>query len=462
VIAPARVLIIDDDKGVRSSVSRILRQYGYDVLTAEDGRAGLDIIESDHIDVALVDMAMPRMRGIEVLRHARRSAPKTVCIVVTGDGDVDLAYRCLELGAFDYLEKPYGNFTQFAAKLKRATEVARLRRDADPMRLNDPAERLLVGNSEGMVRVRRQIRQVAESDVTVQIFGESGTGKELVARALHQMSGRSGRFLRQNCGVLRESLAESHLFGHRRGAFSGAVRDQPGIFESAASGTILLDEIGDLDLDLQVKLLRVIEYGEYSPIGETETVFENTARIVTATHRDLEQRVAEGSFREDLYYRLNIFTIELPPLRERREDIRPLTLRFVHEFNELENKQIRYVAPEAMELLEHADWPGNVRQLRHEIRRAVLCSSGELLTRDLLLDGARPSRPPVTESMTPDEYLELPWAQAKERVVEAFAHLYLRHHLQQGGSITAAAETAGMARPNFSRLLKRFGVDPVS
>jgi len=206
-----------------------------------------------------------------------------------------------------------------------------------------------------------------------------------------------------------------------------------------------------------VKLLRVLESGMFTAIGASDAT-KSTARVVTATHRDLRKQVEEGKFREDLFYRLDVMTIEIPPLRERPEDIRPLTLRFVHEFNRDEGRQIRYVAKDAMELLENAHWPGNVRQLRNEIHRAVLIAEGDRITRDLILERARP-RVPVSDSMTPDEYLSLPWTQAKGRVLEAFAHLYLRHHLNMsGGNITAAAESAGMARPNLSRLLRRFGL----
>ncbi len=453
-----RILIIDDDEQVRNAVSRVLRLDGYDVRLAVDGREGLDIIENEQIDVALVDMHMPRMRGIEVLERVPESAPNTVCIVVTGDGDVSLANQSLELGAFDYLEKPCLQNAQFKQKLRRATEVARLRWENATVWRDDPAERLLIGNSPGMVEVRRLIRQVAQSPATIQIRGESGTGKELVAQAIHEMSGRPGQLLGQNCGAFQKGLEEDALFGHVEGSFSGASRHYEGLFGAAGTGTILLDEIGDMPYEMQVKLLRVLEKREYTQLGSMK-LLPLRARILTATHHDLWELVEQKRFRDDLYYRLNMVTITLPPLRERREDIRPLTLRFVHEFNKLEERHVNFVAPDAMNLLEQADWPGNVRQLRHEVHRAVLIAPGDTITADLVLDRARPGRPPPPGPLTDDELFGLSWNDAKERVLETFAHAYLQHHLAQTATITEAAEAAGMQRSNFSRLLKRYGVD---
>ncbi|MEM6928765.1 MAG: sigma-54 dependent transcriptional regulator [Myxococcota bacterium] len=454
----ARVLIIDDDEQVRNAVSRVLRLDGYDVLTAEDGRAGLDIIESDTIDVALVDMYMPRMRGIEVLRRVPEASPNTVCIIVTGDGDITLANQCLELGAFDYLEKPCLNNAHFEQKLRRAAEVARLRREHSSVFHDDPAERMLIGNSAAIVGVRRRIRQVAGSGAAIHIQGESGTGKELVARAIHEMSGRSGQMLAQNCGAFSEGLIEDALFGHVTGSFSGANRNYEGLFGAAGEGTLLLDEIGDMAFELQGKLLRVVEERTYKPVGSQQEL-PMRARILSATLHDLDALVAQGRFREDLLYRLNVVTIRLPPLRERREDIRPLALRFVHELNKLERREVRFVAPDAMNLLEQADWPGNVRQLRHEIHRAVLLADGDTISADNILEGARPAEGPPPAPLTDDELLSLSWSEAKDRVIERFAHTYLRHHLERTSTITEAAQSAGMQRPNFSRLLKKFGVD---
>ncbi|MEO0604536.1 MAG: sigma-54 dependent transcriptional regulator, partial [Myxococcota bacterium] len=325
----------------------------------------------------------------------------------------------------------------------------------------DPAESgelPLVGRTPAMQSLYRLVARVMNSDLSVLISGESGTGKELVARAIHEMSGRPGEMLAQNCGAFSEGLIEDALFGHVMGSFSGASRNYEGLFGAAGEGTLLLDEIGDMAYELQGKLLRVVEERTYKPVGSQQEL-PMRARILSATLHDLDTLVAEGRFREDLLYRLNVVTIRVPALRERREDIRPLALRFVHEFNKLERRDVRFVAPDAMNLLEQAGWPGNVRQLRHEIHRAVLLADGDTISADNILEGARPAEGPPPVPPTDDELLSLSWSEAKDRVIERFAHAYLRHHLERTSTITEAAQSAGMQRPNFSRLLKKFGVD---
>ncbi|MEN0061625.1 MAG: sigma-54 dependent transcriptional regulator [Myxococcota bacterium] len=455
---PSRVLIIDDDEQARMGVSKLVESQGYDVTCARDGREGLDILESEQIDVVLVDMHMPRMGGLEVLQEARNKAPNSVCIVVSADGHVDLANECLDLGAFDYLEKPISNFHHFDLKLQRAAEMAQLRWETALGR-DDPAELRLIGNSEGMVAVRRLIRQVAATPAIVQIHGESGTGKEVVARLIHEMSGKPGNFVDVNCGALPSTLEEDHLFGHVKGAFSGAIRDYEGVFGGADEGTIFLDEIGDMPSSLQVKLLRAIQDRTYRPIGSMKAL-EVTARFITATHRDLEAEVRAGRFRQDLLFRLDVVNIELPPLRARREDIRPLALRFVHEFNQRYRKTIRFIDPDAMRLLEDAPWPGNVRQLRNEIERAIAIGDGDTLTPDQLFERSRPGDPPPAVGPAIDPaILGMSWTSAKDEVIARFAKVYLTHHLERTGWVIArAAESARMARPNFSKLMKKYGV----
>jgi two-component system, NtrC family, response regulator AtoC len=439
------VLVIDDDPLVRRSIRRVLTTLGYEVSEAEDGESGLDMLSALQPDVALVDVRMPGIGGIEVLSRAKVTAPGTDCIVVTGHGDVEIASQSLLAGASDYFEKPIHDWQRFQQVLRRAVEIARLRRENQ--RLRDDDEELLFGPSEEMQALRERVRQVAASTATALVLGESGSGKDLVAKVIHRRSGRTGPYVPANCGGI-------------------SVLD--GLFREADDGTLFLDEIGDLPIDLQGHLLRAIEQRTYRLTGGEERPL--TARIVAATHKDLRTEAAEGRFRTDLLFRIDVLRVEVPPLRLRVGDIVPLVYRFIDEFNHTETRAVRRVSPEALRLLEQWTWPGNVRELRNVLHNAVvMCHGEEVGTDDLrgIGQGSTLRRTPSPaggprEAAGPfGALLELKYAEAKERAVEWFTDAYLQYHLAStDGNITQAAERAGMARPNFSRLMRRFGIEP--
>jgi len=456
----ARVLIIDDDGLVRRAVRRSISALGYDVLEAYNGEEGLAQLAAHHVDVALVDMWMPGISGLEVLTRARSVSPDTECVVVTGHGDVETATRCLEAGAADYFEKPISDWPRFQQVLKRAAEFATLRRETQSLR-DEGGEGLLLGHSAAMSDVRFKLKRMAGSSAPVLLHGESGTGKELVARTLHKLSGRSGAFVGVNVGALPEQLLESELFGAKQGAHSTAMTDRDGYFAQADQGTLLLDEIGEMSPHMQVKLLRALESREFQPLGAGRTQ-PLTARVIAATHRDLVAEVRAGRFRNDLLYRLHVLELRLPPLRERGGDVALLTYRFVHEFNQVEARNVQRVTPEALRKLEARPWPGNVRELRNVIRRAVILAPGEELTDDLLTEVGDGT--PLSQVGTADDpfgpWVPLEYGKAKEEAMGAFTRAYLVHHLRVGDGVVAkAARSAGMQRPNFRRLMTRYGVE---
>ena len=456
------VLVVDDDAKVRSALRRDVMLMGeYRVLEAANGSEALEQLGHDRVAVALVDMRMPGMSGLDVVRWGREQTPHTDFVVVTGDGDMGTATACLDAGASDFLEKPI-HVARLRSVLQRSVELADLRRaQRDPGA--DDVDDFLFGTSPQMVKVREDIRRYGPSDAPVLIQGESGSGKDLVARALHAVSGRTGRYVPVNCVAIAESLFEGELFGWEKGAHNMAVTRREGKLGSAAEGTLLLDEIGDMPLDFQAKLLRAVESGAYDPVGG-DTPRPMTARIVAATHWNLKMLVDEGRFRKDLRWRLEVITIHLPPLRERAGDIGPLTRRFVHEFNGREKRDVQKIAPETLALLEGYAWPGNVRELRNVLQRAVLEADGDTLTPDLVRKAVGQPLEVASKQVAAlqplDEGLfELPYNDAKKEAERRFVQAYLREHLRRADFVVArAAESAGMAAPNFHRLMKRHHV----
>jgi two-component system response regulator HydG len=370
----SRVLVIEDDADGRQSVAEAIQEIGYQVVAVETGRRGIDEVTRGDFDVVLSDLVLPDVDGIEVLRHARRTNSDVPVLIMTAYGTVSSSVEALKAGAYDYVTKPL-DLDDLQSKIRRAAETRRLR--AEVVRLERTVHEhfgvpSIVAKSPAMLEVLRQIERVADTNATVLISGESGTGKELVARALHVHSRRTTQpFVAVNCGAFPETLLESELFGHEKGAFTGASGQRKGAFERADGGTLFLDEIGDAPPSVQVKLLRVIEDQQIVRLGG-QSPFKVDARLVSASNRELGEMVAEGEFREDVYYRLNVVRIRIPPLRERREDIRPLADRFIAEACEQHGRYIGVVTPAFYERLEREDWPGNVRQLRNAIEAAVV------------------------------------------------------------------------------------------
>ena len=374
-----RILIVEDDPKMRDALQYIMRKEGYGVDAVGEGESALEKLKATDYELIISDLKLPGMDGMDVLRAAKKYKPYVGVIVITAYGTIDSAVVAMKSGAEDYITKPF-NIDHIRLVVKKALEKRELStRNAlleSQLRRKYRFENI-IGNSEAMIAVYRMIEQVKDSRTTVLLRGETGTGKELVARAIHFNSVRADNpFIPLNCAALSENLAGSELFGHVKGSFTGAFRDRRGIFEMAEGGTIFLDEIGDIGLGLQQVLLRVLEDGEIQPVGSTERK-KVSVRIIAATNRNLEQLVREGKFREDLYYRINVVAVDLPPLRERREDIGVLARHFLHKYTVESGKQLRGISPEALALLEAAPWPGNVRELENVIERAVLLADGD-------------------------------------------------------------------------------------
>jgi DNA-binding NtrC family response regulator len=387
------ILIADDEPNIRRVLEAIFTRDGYSVLTAENGKRAVDLATNNRIDVLISDLIMPDMTGVEVLQKVKEQHPHCAAIIVTAYGTIKSAVEATRYGAYQYLQKPFDN-DEVRLVVKKALEDSIRRAEApDPKRAVKAASRLetLDCVSSRMQEVYRIVERAADSRATVLVRGESGTGKELIARAVHFHSPRAAKpFVAVSCAALPETLLESELFGHEKNAFTGAVVAKPGRFELAHQGTLFLDEIGDIPPATQIKLLRVLQEWQFERIGATKST-KVDVRLVTATNRDLEKLVAEEKFREDLYYRLNIISIALPPLRERMEDLPPLVEHFLQKYNEQNGRRIVKVHPDTWALFNVYRWPGNVRELENAIERAVVLSdrSTTTLTPDLLPDTVR-------------------------------------------------------------------------
>ncbi|MFQ5662527.1 MAG: sigma-54-dependent transcriptional regulator [Terriglobia bacterium] len=387
-----RVLVVDDDRSLCQSLERVLMQNGYQVLSAENAAAARRLLEAQGFSVVLLDLVLPDADGLELLREIKATQPETEVLVVTAYGSIESAVEAMRWGAYDYLTKPF-HTAELLTTLGKVLEKMALARENRSLRYQlsqQTINRILVGNSAAMQRVKKLIEQVAPSSAPVIIAGESGTGKELVAEAIHQASARASKpLIKLSCAALPETLLEAELFGYERGAFTGAVSRKPGRFDLANGGTLFLDEIVDIPLATQVKLLRVLQDGKYERLGGRETLYLD-ARLLAATNRDLEPAVQDGRFREDLYYRLNVIAISVPPLRARKDEIPVLA----HHFRELyalrNHKTIRDIGPAAMSCLLAYDWPGNVRELENVIERAVVLCEGEVIQPHLLPDSLNP------------------------------------------------------------------------
>ncbi|MCX7625483.1 MAG: sigma-54 dependent transcriptional regulator [Candidatus Sumerlaeaceae bacterium] len=377
-----RILIAEDDQSQRFMLSETLSREGYEVVCATDGVEAIERVRAEDFDVALLDIRMPRLDGLDALRQIHSMRPELLVIMITAFGSQESAMRAMKEGAYDYFTKPF-NLDELRLVVRRAVEKSALRRQLASLE-NQLRDRLsfdrLIGQSPPMQRVYELIRKVVATDVTVLITGESGTGKELVAQAIHYHSARKNKpFVSVNCAAIPETLLESELFGYERGAFTGAVGTKLGQFEIANGGTVFLDEIGDMSLALQAKLLRVLQEREIVRVGATKPIRVDI-RIIAATNRDLTELVAAKKFREDLFFRLNVIPVSLPPLRERRGDIPLLVNHFISVYNPRLNKAITSIEPAALELLERYPWPGNVRELENVIQRAMILATGSTIT----------------------------------------------------------------------------------
>jgi DNA-binding NtrC family response regulator len=462
--SPIHVLVVDDDATFRRSLTRLLLARGFTVDTVDSGEAALEYIATRDPDAALVDLQMPGMSGLEVLRKMREVRPDLAVIMMTGFADVNVAVEALRSGAYHFLTKPFASNDAVALTVQKAAEHHRLAERAQDLELRLAAQERfgeLIGICPKMLDVYRVIDGVAATTSTVLVLGESGTGKELAARAIHQRSGGRAQkaFVPVNCAAIPKELVESELFGHVRGAFTGANAQRAGLFESANGGTIFLDEIGDLPLSAQVKLLRVLQEGEVKRVGADDTKIVDV-RVIAATNVDLPERVASGAFRRDLFYRLNVIPLHLPPLRERGDDILMLAHHFVRKFARRMSRPVKKLSAEAIELLRVYAWPGNVRELEHAIEHAFVLSRGDDLgARDLPIAATNApagAAPALSHAALGGDVLDLPFNEAKRRTVATFEESYARALMRRtGGNTAEAARQAGLDRSNFRRLLRK-------
>jgi two-component system, NtrC family, response regulator HydG len=465
---PARVLVVDDEPTLLRALEALLKKKGHEVVALDSPIAAMQRLAGEDFDVALLDIKMPQLSGLELLNAVKHRRPEVEVILMTGHATVETALAAVRAGAYDYLTKPFEDVEVVARAVAKAAErkalfdrnreLERVLRERD----GAPADGL-VGNSPAMREVTRMIDAVAYSATTVLVTGESGTGKELVARALHARSPRRAQpFVALNCGALTETLLESELFGHVKGAFTGAQRDSKGLFDAADGGTIFLDEIGDIPAATQVRLLRVLQEGEVKPVGSADSV-KVDVRVIAATHRDLQKLVRAGKFREDLFYRLNVINVPLPPLRDRVEDVPLLAHHFLRRFADRLGKKVRTISPEAVELLCGYRWPGNVRELENAIERAmVLCRGDAVMQTDLPPAVTGHTAPLVREAPggADGTFLSLSYAAAKEQALRRFEKGYVETLMRASdNNISAAARKAGMDRSNFKRVLRKYRTD---
>jgi DNA-binding NtrC family response regulator len=454
VTSTVKVLLVDDETGILDTLKILFKGEGYQVAVASSGRMALDSLERERPDLVLSDIRMPGADGLEVLKRARAIDPELPVILMTAQASLQSAMRAVNEGAYYYLQKPFAN-DELLAICRRAVEARQLKvenkRLKKEIRRRDPgAGARPIGRSRAFVEVLKLAETVAPTDSTVLLAGESGTGKEVVARYIHRLSERADKpFMSINCGALPESLLESELFGHVRGSFTGAVKDKDGLLVAANGGTFFLDEIGEMSPATQVKLLRAIQEREVIPVGATEPEVVDV-RIIGATNLDLEEEIRKGSFRSDLYYRLNVIQLRLPPLRERKEDVELLALHFLERLARREGVEVpRALSREALEVLMGYDWPGNVRELENALERAAVVAVGGAIIPEGLPERVR-DRPEVRladEALPPNPTMEV--------IERAYIHWVLQ---AEGGNKTRAAEVLGIDPSTLYRKLNRYGL----
>ncbi len=457
----ARILIVDDEEIVVRSCLRILGDSSYVVDSAQSGMEALRKIEENEYDILVLDIMMPQMDGLEVLQQVKERHPDVDVIMMTGLSQIQTAVKAMKLGAFDYLSKPFDP-DELKLVVDRALERQRLLHENRNLK-NEVSSKYrfenIVGSSPRMQAVYGLIAKCAPTNSTVLITGESGTGKEMIARAIHYNSLRRDQpFVTVDCNTLSENLLESELFGHVKGAFTGAVANKRGMFDSANNGTLFLDEFGNIPLATQAKLLRVIQEHEFRPVGST-VLQKTNVRLITATNKDLKALVAAGEFREDLYYRINVFPVHAPALRERRDDIPALAFHFLKIFCAELEKPLSDISEAAMSLLVHYDWPGNVRELENTVHRAVILASDKAIHQAHLVNiiNAAP-RPDLEVPRTSDDLKRIKKI-AREKSVEDVEKLFVQETLRRNASnVTRSAEETGMQRSNFQAMMKKYNI----
>jgi nitrogen regulation protein NR(I) len=461
----AHVLIVDDEPNIRRILAAMLKRDGYEVTTAADGEQGLAVLQRTPIHVVVTDLVMPRLGGMELLARVRAEYPDIPVILITAHGTVDSAVAALKAGAFDYVTKPFEQeeLRKVIAKAARANDLERRSLHEGTAEGDRPP---LVGQSPAMRTIYDMVARVADSPSTVLITGESGTGKELIAKALHRGSSRRDKpLIKVNCAAIPKDLVESELFGYQKGAFTGAVGDKPGRFELADGGTLFLDEIGEIPVEIQVKLLRALQESEFERVGGIRTL-KVDVRLIAATNRDLKSLIAEGRFREDLYYRLAVVPIALPPLRDRREDIPLLVGHFIEKYNRRLGKRVERIDDDALGLLVGYAWPGNIRELENLMERSVLFADGPRIQASSLPESLRdrgtPPSPPIAAVGPLGAIASPSGASMKEIVRQAQAELekeLISRALEEtGGNVTRAAKRLQISRKSLQVKMKELGL----
>lgn len=453
------ILIVDDEDIVRKSCVRILSPRGYNLETAKNGSEAVKKLQNGSFDLVLADLVMPDITGIDLLKKIKEEWTETEVIIITGYGTVKTAVDALKYGAYDFIEKPFtpeallNSVERCLEKKKLELENIRLRQEINALYSLDN----IIGASKEMQKVFKLIATVAPTGSTVLITGESGTGKELVARAIHYNSARREQpFMVVDCGTIPENLMESELFGHTKGSFTGAVATEKGVLEAANRGTVFLDEISNLPLSMQVKLLRVLQEKEFRPVGSKKTV-KIDIRFIAATNRDLSEMVKKGEFREDFFYRLNVFPVDIPPLRDRKEDIPALAYHFLHKYSKEVGRNVPHISAEAMRQLIANDWHGNIRELENVIHRAVIVCKGRTLKPEHIMIPL--NREEEIETPKTLKELKLKKKDLRTKSIEDIEKSFLVAALNRNDwNITKAAAEVGMQRPNFHALLKKYNI----
>jgi DNA-binding NtrC family response regulator len=455
----ARILVVDDEPDMVETVARILTHLGHESVTATEGGAALELLERERPDLVLTDLRMPGMDGLALLKEVKRIDPEAPVVLFTAHATIQTAVEAIKAGAFDYITKPF-TADQLQVVIERALTQRRLQEEN--RRLKEQLQESyrfenIIGRSLPMLQVFEVVRKVARSEANILIVGESGTGKELVARSIHVNSARAAKpFIPVDCASLPENLLESELFGHEKGAFTGAHMTRPGLFEYGNGGTVFLDEVGDLGGNLQAKLLRVLQERQIRRVGSNKFISVDV-RVISATNRDLAEAVKRAEFREDLFYRLNVISIPLPPLRERKGDIPLIAHHYFQKYLASSGKKITGISPETLALLEAHSWPGNVRELQNVVERAVVLAEKEILLPEDLPEHIRARE---AGALRPESRADLPMKRAKDEWNRAFEKEYLLSLLKRHqGNISQAARAAGVDRKTIHRLLKKHDLD---
>ena len=451
-----RILVVDDELNMRLVLKTLLNKEGYEVATASDGLEALKVLRSGDVNVVVTDLKMPRLDGMGLLDRVIREYPSTPVIIITAHGTVATAVDALKKGAFDYITKPFEQ-DELKRVIHKAIKTRQLNEDELVFSPDEVDRQGIVGSSEAMQRIYDAIKKVAPAVTTVLITGETGTGKELIANAIHRNSPRKNNpFIKINCAAIAENLMESELFGYEKGAFTGAVSTKPGRFELADKGTLFLDEIGELPRDMQVKLLRVIQDQAFERVGGLRTI-KVDVRLIAATNRNLLQDVKDGIFRDDLYYRLNVFHTQVPPLREKREDILPLTDYFIEKFNKKLDRTVMHVDSRVKEIFVRYGWPGNIRELENLIERLVLMAGGDTIVladipAELKLAASAPQ-------VSGTDGLEKPFKDVMKSHMEDVEKQAIVRCLEEcGGNVTKAAQRLGLSRKGLQLKMIKYNL----